>query len=46
MPIYEKLESSLPNLRKKVLLPGVGHDAPEEKPEAVNRLLLEFLAGI
>jgi pimeloyl-ACP methyl ester carboxylesterase len=41
--IYERLDSYLPGLRKKVLLPGVGHSAPEESVEPVNELLLEFL---
>ena len=45
-PTYNQLESHLPNLRKKVLLEGVGHDAPEEKPETVNRMLLEFLSAV
>jgi pimeloyl-ACP methyl ester carboxylesterase len=26
----------------KVMLPGVGHSAAEERPEQVNELLLEF----
>jgi pimeloyl-ACP methyl ester carboxylesterase len=33
-------------LRKKLLLPGVGHDAPEEAPDKVNDLLLEFMEGL
>lgn len=46
MPNYEKLESHLPNLRKKTLLPGVGHSAAEEQPEVVNRMLLDFLGEL
>ncbi len=46
IPNYDKLESHLPNLRKKVLLEGVGHSAAEERPEAVNELLLAFLAEL
>jgi len=46
MPLYEKLESHLPNLRKKILLDGVGHSAAEEQPERVSALLLEFLATL
>jgi pimeloyl-ACP methyl ester carboxylesterase len=45
-PTYNQLESHLPNLRKKVLPEGVGHSAAEEKPEAVSRMLLEFLAAV
>lgn len=40
---YEKLEAHMTNLRKKVMLPGVGHAAAEEQPSKVNELLLEFL---
>ena len=43
---YEQLEKTMPGLTRKVLLPGVGHWTPEESPEEVNRLLLEFLAGL
>nr|WP_283937950.1 alpha/beta hydrolase [Sphingomonas caseinilyticus] len=41
---YETLETHMPGLRRKVLLEGIGHDAPEEAPEAVNAELLAFLA--
>jgi pimeloyl-ACP methyl ester carboxylesterase len=41
--LYDRLEAYLPGLRKKVLLPGVGHGAPEESADRVNELLLEFL---
>jgi pimeloyl-ACP methyl ester carboxylesterase len=41
--LYDHLETYLPALRNKVLLPGVGHSAAEEQPDEVNRLLLEFL---
>ena len=41
--LYDQLEAYLPGLRKKVLLPGVGHSAAEERPDQVNELLLEFL---
>ena len=30
-------------LRKKVLLPGVGHGSAEERPDQVNELFLDFL---
>ena len=46
MANYDRLESHMPNLRKKVLLEGVGHSAAEERPEEVNRLLLAFLARL
>ena len=41
--VYDRLDTSLPGLLKKVLLPGVGHSAAEERPDQVNVLLLEFL---
>ena len=41
--VYDRLDAYLPGLRKKVLLPGVGHSAAEERPDQVNELLLEFL---
>ena len=41
--LYDRLETYLPGLRKKVLLPGVGHSAAEERPDQVNELLVEFL---
>jgi len=41
--VYDLLETFLPGLRKKVLLPGVGHSAAEESADQVNELLVEFL---
>jgi pimeloyl-ACP methyl ester carboxylesterase len=41
--LYDRLETHLPALQKKVLLPGVGHSAAEERADQVNTLLLEFL---
>jgi pimeloyl-ACP methyl ester carboxylesterase len=41
--LYDQMDAYLPALRKKVLLPGVGHSAAEESPAQVNELLLEFL---
>jgi epoxide hydrolase A/B len=40
---FESLEANVPNLSKKVLLPGVGHWTQQESPEKVNNLLIEFL---
>ena len=42
-PAYERLAINIPNLRKNILLPGVGHWTQQERPEEVNRLLIEFL---
>lgn len=44
--LYDQMDAYLPALRKKVLLPGVGHSAAEESPEEVNELLLEFLGQL
>jgi pimeloyl-ACP methyl ester carboxylesterase len=40
---YDNLEQTVPNLTKKVLLPGIGHWVQQEAPEAVNELLVEFV---
>ncbi len=42
----EAIELNVPNLVKKVILPGVGHWTQQERPAEVNRLLLEFLQGL
>lgn len=39
----DNLEKNVPNLWKKVLLPGVGHWTEQEAPSEVNRLVIEFL---
>ena len=43
---FDNLEDAMPNLRKKVLLPGAGHWIQQERPAEVNKLLTEFLAGL
>ncbi len=43
---YKNLESSVPNLRKKHLLPGSGHWTQQERPAQVNELLIEFLRSL
>jgi pimeloyl-ACP methyl ester carboxylesterase len=43
---FDTLEQAVPRLTKKVLLPGAGHWIQQERPAEVNRLLLEFLAGV
>jgi pimeloyl-ACP methyl ester carboxylesterase len=42
----ESLEMSVPHLKGKVILPGVGHWVNQERPEEVNRLLVEFLKSL
>ena len=43
---YETLETNVPNLRKKVLLPGIGHWTQQEAPAEVTRHILDFLGGL
>ena len=43
---YESLESNLPQLYKKALIPSAGHWVQQEKPEEVNKVLLDFLATL
>src|SRR5215469_585099 len=42
---FENMETTVPNLRGKSLIPGAGHWIQQERPEEVNHLLLKFLAG-
>jgi pimeloyl-ACP methyl ester carboxylesterase len=42
----ETLETWIPNLRKKLSIPGAGHWVWQEKPDEVNKLLIEFLIGL
>jgi pimeloyl-ACP methyl ester carboxylesterase len=37
------MDQNVPDLKKKVILPGVGHWTQQESPAEVNRLLIEFL---
>lgn len=45
-PLYERMETIYPGLLRKVLLPGVGHGAPEESPGAVTGELLAFFERV
>lgn len=45
-PLVDQMDKNVPNLRKKVVLPGVGHWTQQEAPEAVIRLIVEFLHEI
>jgi len=40
------MERNVPNLKKKVILPGVGHWTQQERPDEVNRLLIEFVRSL
>jgi pimeloyl-ACP methyl ester carboxylesterase len=45
-PAYDALPQTVPDLRSRVLLSGAGHWLQQERPDEVNRLLLDFLAGL
>jgi pimeloyl-ACP methyl ester carboxylesterase len=42
----DAMADNMPDLRVKLILPGVGHWAQQEAPEAVNAALLGFLNGV
>lgn len=42
----ERFDRTLPNLRGTHILPGCGHWTQQERPDDVNRLLVEFLDGL
>ncbi|WP_233888524.1 alpha/beta fold hydrolase [Paraburkholderia flagellata] len=41
---YDALESNVPNLWKKHLIPKAGHWVQQERPNEVNEVILNFLA--
>ena len=43
---FNTMEKTIPDLRKKVLLPGAGHWIQQERPTEVNQLLIEFLKSL
>ncbi|MBW2053425.1 MAG: alpha/beta hydrolase [Deltaproteobacteria bacterium] len=40
---FDNLESAVPNLKQKILIPGAGHWVQQESPQQVNDLLIDFL---
>lgn len=40
------LKTNFPDIRDIITMPGVGHTPPEERPEEVNAILLDFLRDI
>jgi pimeloyl-ACP methyl ester carboxylesterase len=42
---FDLLEQTMPGLRAKTLIAGVGHWVQQEKPEEVSRHLLQFLSA-
>lgn len=45
-PAFTSLEVNFPNLRETIIMPGVGHTPPEEKPDAINTIVLKFLSEL
>jgi pimeloyl-ACP methyl ester carboxylesterase len=44
--IVVDLQAVVPNLRRSVLLPGCGHWTQQEKPDEVNREIIDFVRGL
>ncbi len=44
--ILKRVEQAAPHLRRGVILPGCGHWTQQERPNDVNRELLDFLAQL
>ena len=44
--MVDNLKRWVPNLKQGIVLEGCGHWTQQERPSAVNRLLLEFLASL
>lgn len=43
---FEVLETNVPNLTKKIVLPGAGHWIQQERANEVNQLLVSFLDNL
>jgi len=43
---FDQLEKNMPNLKQKIVIPGAGHWVQQERPQEVNRLMLEFLKNL
>jgi pimeloyl-ACP methyl ester carboxylesterase len=44
--VLSRLQESVPRLHRTVMLPGCGHWTQQERPQAVNDALLEFLRAV
>ena len=44
--LIPNLAKSVPRLQKTIMLPGCGHWTPQERPEAVNSAMTEFLRSL
>ena len=45
-PSIERFPQTLPKLHRSVILDGCGHWTQQERPDEVNRELLDFLASL
>ena len=45
-PALKALQTTLADMREIILIPSVGHTPPEERPEAINAIVLKFLKDI
>jgi len=43
---FDNLESGVPNLKQKILVPGAGHWVQQERPQEVNDALIDFLKAV
>jgi len=43
---FDNLESAVPDLKQKILVPGAGHWVQQERPQEVNDALIEFLKSV
>jgi pimeloyl-ACP methyl ester carboxylesterase len=44
--LVANLTAFVPNLRQTIMLPGCGHWTQQERPQAVNAAMIEFLRGL
>jgi len=44
--VFDKAAAFTPDMKRQVILPGVGHWTQQERPAEVNQLLIEFLRGL
>ena len=45
-PAFKGLKTAFSDMREIIIMPGVGHTPPEERPEEVNAIVLKFLKDI
>jgi len=43
---FKSLRTNFRDLRDIIVMPGVGHEPPEERPEEINAIVLSFLRDI